>query len=142
MRDWVSTPRANGYESLHTTVMSPSGKWVEVQIRSSRMDDIAERGLAAHYKYKESKGVDSKFDRWIAEIRDLIEDPTGNAMDFVDEFKLNLFAEEIYIFTPRGELRVLPVGSTILDFAFDIHTRYWFYLYWCKSEQQIGAFVP
>ncbi len=122
LRDWISTPRANGYESLHTTVMSPSGKWVEVQIRSKRMDDIAERGLAAHYKYKESKGVDSKFDRWIAEIRDLIEDPTGNAMDFVDEFKLNLFAEEIYVFTPRGDLRVLPVGSTILDFAFDIHT--------------------
>lgn len=122
LRDWISTPRANGYESLHTTVMSPSGKWVEVQIRSKRMDEIAERGLAAHYKYKESKGVDSKFDRWIAEIRDLIEDPSGNALDFVDEFKLNLFAEEIYVFTPQGDLRVLPVGSTILDFAFDIHT--------------------
>ncbi len=122
LRDWISTPRANGYESLHTTVMSPSGKWVEVQIRSRRMDEIAEKGLAAHYKYKESNNNESKFDRWIAEIRDLIDKPNGNALDFVDEFKLNLFAEEIYVFTPKGDLRVLPVGSTILDFAYDIHT--------------------
>lgn len=122
LRDWISTPRANGYESLHTTVMSPSGKWVEVQIRSKRMDEIAEKGLAAHYKYKESNNNDTKFDRWIAEIRDLMENPNGNALDFVDEFKLNLFAEEIYVFTPKGELRVLPVNSTILDFAYDIHT--------------------
>jgi GTP pyrophosphokinase len=122
LRDWISTPRANGYESLHTTVMSPSGKWVEVQIRSKRMDEIAEKGLAAHYKYKENSNNESKFDRWIAEIRDLIDNPNGNALDFVDEFKLNLFAEEIYVFTPKGELRVLPVGSTILDFAYDIHT--------------------
>ncbi|MFA7273457.1 MAG: RelA/SpoT family protein [Crocinitomicaceae bacterium] len=122
LRDWISTPRANGYESLHTTVMSPSGKWVEVQIRSKRMDEIAEKGLAAHYKYKESNSNDSKFDRWVAEIRDLMDNPNGNAMDFVDEFKMNLFAEEIYVFTPKGELRVLPVKSTILDFAYDIHT--------------------
>lgn len=122
LRDWISTPRANGYESLHTTVMSLSGKWVEVQIRSKRMDEIAEKGLAAHYKYKENSTNESKFDRWIAEIRDLIDNPDGNALDFVDEFKLNLFAEEIYVFTPKGELRVLPVGSTILDFAYDIHT--------------------
>ncbi|MCR9173777.1 MAG: RelA/SpoT family protein [bacterium] len=122
LRDWISTPRANGYESLHTTVMSPTGKWVEVQIRSERMDEIAEKGLAAHYRYKESKTDESKFDRWIAEIRDLLESPDVNAMDFIDEFKLNLFAEEIYIFTPKGDLRVLPTGSTILDFAYDIHT--------------------
>jgi guanosine-3',5'-bis(diphosphate) 3'-pyrophosphohydrolase len=122
LRDWISTPRANGYESLHTTVMSPQGKWVEVQIRSKRMDEIAERGLAAHYKYKESNSEESKFDRWIAEIRDLLESPDANAMDFVNEFKLNLFADEIYVFTPKGELRVLPNGSTILDFAYDIHT--------------------
>ncbi len=122
LRDWISTPRANGYESLHTTVMSPTGKWVEVQIRSDRMDEIAEKGLAAHYRYKESKTDESKFDRWIAEIRDLMENPDVNAMDFIDEFKLNLFAEEIYIFTPKGDLRVLPTGSTILDFAYDIHT--------------------
>lgn len=122
LRDWISTPRANGYESLHTTVMSPTGKWVEVQIRSERMDEIAEKGLAAHYRYKESKTDESKFDRWIGEIRDLLENPDANAMDFIDEFKLNLFAEEIYIFTPKGDLRVLPTGSTILDFAYDIHT--------------------
>jgi GTP pyrophosphokinase len=102
--------------------MSPQGKWVEVQIRSSRMDEIAEKGLAAHYKYKEAKGDESKFDRWIAEVRDLLENPDLNAMEFVNEFKLNLFMDEIYVFTPKGELRVLPTGSTILDFAYDIHT--------------------
>lgn len=122
LRDWISTPRANGYESLHTTVMSPTGKWVEVQIRSKRMDEIAEKGLAAHYKYKESKTGESKFDRWISEIRELMESPDANAMDFINEFKLNLFTDEIYIFTPKGDLRVLPVGATILDFAYDIHT--------------------
>lgn len=122
LRDWISTPRANGYESLHTTVMSPQGKWVEVQIRTKRMDEIAEKRLAAHYRYKENSKDDSKFDRWITEIRDLLENPDVNAMDFVDEFKMNLFHEEIYVFTPKGELRVLPVGSTILDFAYDIHS--------------------
>lgn len=122
LRDWISTPRANGYESLHTTVMSPQGKWVEVQIRTRRMDEIAEKGLAAHYRYKENSRDDSKFDRWIAEIRDLLENPAVNAMDFVDEFKMNLFHEEIYVFTPKGELRVLPTGSTTLDFAYDIHS--------------------
>jgi GTP diphosphokinase / guanosine-3',5'-bis(diphosphate) 3'-diphosphatase len=123
LRDWVSTPRANGYESLHTTVMSPQGKWVEVQIRSKRMDEIAEKGLAAHYKYKEDKSEDSKFDRWLAEIRDLMENPDFSALDFVNEFKMNLFADEIYVFTPKGELRVLPQEATILDFAYDIHTE-------------------
>jgi GTP pyrophosphokinase len=104
--------------------MSPKGKWVEVQIRSKRMDEIAEKGLAAHYNYKESKSGGSKFDRWITEIRDLIQSSDSrNALDFIDEFKMNLFAEEIYIFTPKGELRVLPQGSSILDFAFDIHTK-------------------
>lgn len=122
LRDWISTPRANGYESLQTTVMSPQGRWVEVQIRSKRMDEVAEKGLAAHYKYKEDKKEDSKFDRWIAEIRDLLENAESNAIDFINEFKLNLFRDEIYVFTPKGELRVLPVGSTILDFAYDIHT--------------------
>lgn len=122
LRDWISTPRANGYESLHTTVMSPTGKWVEVQIRSERMDEIAEKGLAAHYRYKESKTSDSKFDRWISEIRDLMINPNADAMDFINDFKLNLFTDEIYIFTPKGDLRVLPTGATILDFAYDIHT--------------------
>jgi GTP pyrophosphokinase len=124
LRDWISTPRANGYESLHTTVMSPTGKWVEVQIRSKRMDEIAEKGLAAHYKYKESgnNNEDNKFDRWISEIRELMENHNVNAIDFVNDFKLNLFREEIYVFTPKGDLRVLPNGSTILDFAYDLHT--------------------
>ncbi len=126
LRDWISTPRANGYESLHTTVMSPGGKWVEVQIRSQRMDEIAEKGLAAHYRYKEETGEvgeDTKFDRWIAEIRDLLDQPDTNALEFVNDFKLNLFNEEIYVFTPKGDLRVLPKSSTILDFAYDIHTH-------------------
>jgi GTP pyrophosphokinase len=122
LRDWISTPKANGYESLHTTVMSPTGKWVEVQIRSKRMDEIAEKGFAAHYKYKENSSVTSKFDRWVSEIRELLENPETSAMDFLDEFKLNLFADEIYVFTPKGDLKVLPKKATTLDFAFDIHT--------------------
>jgi GTP diphosphokinase / guanosine-3',5'-bis(diphosphate) 3'-diphosphatase len=121
LRDWISTPKANGYESLHTTVMSPSGKWVEVQIRTKRMDEIAEKGYAAHWKYKEA-GSESNLDEWIAKIRELLENPEGNALDFMDDFKLNLFSEEIYVFTPKGELRTLPFNATALDFAFDIHT--------------------
>ncbi len=122
LRDWVSTPKANGYESLHTTVMSPSGKWVEVQIRTKRMDEIAEKGYAAHWKYKDNTAQDNTFDRWVGEVRALLENPDINAEDFIDEFKLNLFNDEIYIFTPKGDLRVLPKNSTTLDFAFDIHT--------------------
>ncbi len=122
LRDWISTPKANGYESLHTTVMSPTGKWVEVQIRSLRMDEIAEKGFAAHYKYKDNSVQASKFDRWLGEIKDLLENPESNAIDFIDDFKLNLFSDEIYIFTPKGDLKVLPKGSCTLDFAFDIHT--------------------
>lgn len=115
-------PKANGYESLHTTVMSPTGKWVEVQIRSTRMDEIAEKGYAAHWKYKENNSRRSNFDKWLGEIRDLLENPDANAIEFIDEFKLNLFNEEIYVFTPKGDLRVLPKNGTTLDFAFDIHT--------------------
>ncbi|UKN03007.1 RelA/SpoT family protein [Paracrocinitomix mangrovi] len=122
LRDWISTPKANGYESLHTTVMSPTGKWVEVQIRTKRMDEIAEKGYAAHWKYKEQSAQDNTFDRWVGEVRDLLENPDTNAEDFINEFKLNLFSDEIYIFTPKGDLRVLPKDSTTLDFAFDIHT--------------------
>ena len=122
LRDWISTPKANGYESLHTTVMSPSGKWVEVQIRTKRMDEIAEKGYAAHWKYKEKAGQDNTFDRWVGEVRDLLENPDTNAEEFINEFKLNLFSDEIYVFTPKGDLRVLPKNSTTLDFAFDIHT--------------------
>ncbi len=123
LRDWISIPKANGYESLHTTVMSPSGKWVEVQIRSTRMDEIAEKGYAAHWKYKEGNTTRSNFDRWIGEIRDLLENPETNAIDFIDDFKLNLFSDEIFVFTPKGDLRVLPKGATTLDFAFDIHSQ-------------------
>ena len=122
LRDWISIPKANGYESLHTTVMSPTGKWVEVQIRTKRMDEVAEKGYAAHWKYKENNSQDNTFDRWIGEIRDLLENPEANAEEFIDEFKLNLFADEIYVFTPTGDLRVLPKNATTLDFAFDIHT--------------------
>jgi GTP pyrophosphokinase len=121
LRDWISTPKANGYESLHTTVMSKEGKWVEVQIRTRRMDEIAEKGYAAHWKYKESSH-ESALDEWISKIRELLENPESNALDFIDDFKLNLFADEIFVFTPSGEIKTLPVGSTALDFAFEIHS--------------------
>lgn len=123
LRDWISIPRSNGYESLHTTVMSPTGQWVEVQIRTDRMDDVAEKGLAAHFRYKEQGGNESKLDLWLGEIRDLLDSSNEDAIDFIDEFKLNLFVDEIYVFTPKGELRTLPKASTALDFAFDIHTE-------------------
>jgi GTP pyrophosphokinase len=127
-RDWVSKPKSNGYESLHTTVMSDSGRWVEVQIRTNRMDSVAEKGLAAHWKYKDSnKGeaaaAESGFDSWLNQIRELLESPDPNAIDFIDDFKLNLFSEEIFVFTPTGEVRTLPSDATSLDFAFDIHTE-------------------
>lgn len=122
LRDWISTPRSNGYESLHATVMSPTGKWVEVQIRTVRMDEIAEKGYAAHWKYKESAS-ESSLDDWIGKIRELLENPEPNALDFIDDFKLNLFADEIFVFTPKGELKTMPAGATALDFAFEIHTQ-------------------
>ncbi len=121
LRDWISTPKGNGYESLHTTVMGPGGRWVEVQIRTKRMDEIAEKGYAAHWKYKESSG-ETALDEWIDRIRELLENPESNALDFVDEFKLNLFSDEIFVFTPTGELITLPSNATALDFAFEIHT--------------------
>ena len=125
LRDWISTPRANGYESLHTTVMSPTGKWVEVQIRTRRMDDIAEKGYAAHWLYKEDakNGSESNIESWLKRIREMIENADGNALEFIDEFKLNLFSEEIFIFTPKGELKTLPAGSTALDFAYEVHSQ-------------------
>lgn len=122
LRDWISFPRANGYESLHVTVMSPSGKWVEVQIRSTRMDEVAERGFAAHWKYKESN-TESAIDDWITKIRELLEAAQeGEAVDFVDAFKLNLYTDEVYVFTPKGELKTMPSGATALDFAYEIHS--------------------
>ncbi len=126
LRDWISTPRSNGYESLHTTVMSHTGQWVEVQIRTTRMDEIAERGYAAHWKYKErdSNGrAGSGLDDWITQVRGLLESNDGNAIEFMDDFRGNLFHEEVFVFTPKGDLKVLPFGSTALDFAFEIHTE-------------------
>ncbi|MFT4876442.1 MAG: guanosine-3',5'-bis(diphosphate) 3'-pyrophosphohydrolase [Bacteroidia bacterium] len=126
MRDWISIPKSNGYESLHTTVMGPKGQWVEVQIRSTRMDDIAEKGYAAHWKYKEkdknSKATNS-LDNWIQQVREVLENQEGNALDFIDEFKMSLYADEVFAFTPKGMLKKLPQGSTALDFAFEIHTE-------------------
>ena len=124
LRDWISIPKSSGYESLHTTVMSPTGKWVEVQIRSVRMDEIAEKGFAAHWKYKDAaESPESKLDRWLSQVRDVLENPEDNAIDFIDNFKLSLFSEEIYVFTPNGDLKTLPVGATALDFAFHIHSQ-------------------
>ncbi|TVP49888.1 MAG: bifunctional (p)ppGpp synthetase/guanosine-3',5'-bis(diphosphate) 3'-pyrophosphohydrolase [Mongoliibacter sp.] len=127
LRDWISTPRANGYESLHTTVMSNTGQWVEVQIRTLRMDDIAERGYAAHWKYKEIEAAQAKsssgLDKWIMQVRSLLESNDGSAIEFMDDFRGNLFHDEVFVFTPKGELKVLPFGATALDFAFEIHTE-------------------
>ena len=122
LRDWISTPKENGYEALHTTVMGDNGKWVEVQIRSKRMDDIAEKGYAAHWKYKQKNNQSNSLDIWIEKIRDLLENPENNAIDFIDDFKLNLYSGEIYVFTPNGDLKTLPKNATALDFAFEIHT--------------------
>lgn len=124
LRDWISTPRSNGYESLHTTVMSNTGQWVEVQIRTARMDEIAERGYAAHWKYKEKESSrGSGLDDWITQVRGLLESNDGSAIEFMDDFRGNLFHDEVFVFTPKGDLKVLPFGSTALDFAFEIHTE-------------------
>lgn len=125
LRDWISVPKGNGYEALHTTVMGPGGRWVEVQIRTERMNEIAEKGLAAHWKYKEgnSNAQESKLDSWLAHLREILNNPETDTLDFLQDFKLDLFTEEIYIYTPKGEMRVLPKGATALDFAFDIHSH-------------------
>lgn len=122
LRDWLSIPKSNGYESLHTTVLGPQNKWVEVQIRTVRMDEVAEKGLAAHWKYKGIKG-ESGMDEWLKNIREILENPELNAVDFMDEFKLNLYDKEVFVFTPNGDLHKLPKGATALDFAFSIHSR-------------------
>lgn len=124
IRDWVSTPKANGYEALHATVMGPAGNWVEVQIRSQRMDEIAERGFAAHWKYKEEKtSYESEFDKWIRRLTVMLEDPNSDALEFLDDLKLNLFSSEIFIFTPKGDIKTLPNNANALDFAYDIHSQ-------------------
>ncbi len=125
IRDWLSHPKANGYQALHVTLMSKQGRWIEVQIRSERMDDIAENGFAAHWKYKEGSdeaNPDDELNRWIGTIKEILDDPQPDAMDFLDAIKLNLFATEIFVFTPKGEIKTMPAGATALDFAFSIHS--------------------
>jgi GTP pyrophosphokinase len=122
LRDWLSNPKANGYEALHTTVMGPQGKWVEVQIRTKRMNEIAEKGLAAHWKYKEGTSDESRFDKWFQQIREVITSQDTDSVDFLQDFKTSFLAEEIYVYTPKGDIKMLPVGSTALDFAFGIHS--------------------
>lgn len=124
LRDWISSPKSTGYEALHITVMGPKGRWVEVQIRSERMNEIAEKGYAAHYKYKQDKTAkEDTLDDWINKLQEALENPETNAVDFVEEFKLNLYSKEIFVFTPKGDLKSLPKGATPLDFAFSIHTE-------------------
>lgn len=134
IRDWVSRPKSNGYQALHLTVMGPDGQWIEVQIRSRRMDDIAEKGFAAHWKYKEGKiEEDTELDKWLKTIKEILENPNPNAIDFLDTIKLNLFALEIFVFTPKGEIKTLPQGATALDFAYELHSNI--------GDKSIGAKV-
>ncbi|TMI96808.1 MAG: bifunctional (p)ppGpp synthetase/guanosine-3',5'-bis(diphosphate) 3'-pyrophosphohydrolase, partial [Bacteroidetes bacterium] len=122
LRDWLSNPKSNGYEALHTTVMGPQGKWVEVQIRTKRMNEIAEKGLAAHWKYKEGSADENRFDKWFQQIREVIGNQDTDSVDFLQDFKTSFLAEEIYVYTPKGDVKMLPVNSTSLDFAFSIHS--------------------
>ncbi len=122
LRDWLSNPKSNGYEALHTTVMGPLGRWVEVQIRTKRMNDIAEKGLAAHWKYKEGTNDESRFDQWFQQIRETLSSNDSDSLDFLQDFKTTFLTEEIYVYTPKGDIKMLPVGATALDFAFGVHT--------------------
>ncbi|MCP9752585.1 bifunctional (p)ppGpp synthetase/guanosine-3',5'-bis(diphosphate) 3'-pyrophosphohydrolase [Ferruginibacter sp. HRS2-29] len=122
LRDWLSNPKSNGYEALHTTVMGPQGKWVEVQIRTKRMNEIAEKGLAAHWKYKEGVTDESRFDKWFHQIREALGSNDSNSLDFLQDFKTSFLTEEIYVYTPKGDIRMLPMGASALDFAFSVHT--------------------
>ena len=133
IRDWISTPKANGYEALHVTVMGKEGQWIEVQIRTDRMHEIAERGYAAHWKYKTGESDDSELDKWLREIKEILANPDKDAMEFLGTFKLNLFAQEVFVFTPKGEVKTMPLGSTTLDFAFMLHSE--------LGEHCIGAKV-
>jgi guanosine-3',5'-bis(diphosphate) 3'-pyrophosphohydrolase len=123
LRDWISSPKSTGYEALHITVMGPKGRWVEIQVRSDRMDEIAEKGYAAHYKYKNGATEEHGLEIWLNQLKEALENATTNAVDFVEDFKLNLYAKEIYVFTPKGEIKSLPKGATTLDFAFSIHSE-------------------
>ena len=139
LRDWVSTPKANGYESLHTTVMSRAGQWVEVQIRSRRMDDIAEKGYAAHWKYKDTGSIqpESSLEGWVNKVREMLESNNSSALEFMDEFRQNLFVKEVYAFTPKGKLVILPDKATALDFAFDIHSQIGLHCLGAKVNQKL-----
>ncbi len=121
LRDWLSNPKSNGYEALHTTVMGFQGKWVEVQIRTKRMNEIAEKGLAAHWKYKEGTNDENRFDKWFTQIREVLSHDVSS-IDFLQDFKTSFLAEEIYVYTPKGDVKMLPVGATALDFAFSVHS--------------------
>jgi guanosine-3',5'-bis(diphosphate) 3'-pyrophosphohydrolase len=123
LRDWISSPKSTGYEALHITVMGPKGRWVEIQVRSERMDEIAEKGYAAHYKYKQGANEESGLDVWLNLLKEALENSETNAVDFVEDFKLNLYSKEIFVFTPKGEIKSLPKGATTLDFAFSIHSE-------------------
>ncbi|MDP2335383.1 MAG: RelA/SpoT family protein [Bacteroidota bacterium] len=123
IRDWITMPKVNGYEALHVTVMGPQGTWVEIQIRTQRMDEIAERGFAAHYKYKNIHDVETELDRWLQKIKEMLRNPESDALEFLDEFKMNLFSSEIIVFTPKGRMVTLPKNSSIIDFAYEIHTE-------------------
>jgi GTP pyrophosphokinase len=123
LRDWISSPKSTGYEALHITVMGPLGRWVEIQVRSERMDEIAEKGYAAHYKYKNGATEENSLEIWLNQLKEALENSNNNAVDFVEDFKLNLYAKEIYVFTPKGEIKSLPKGATSLDFAFSIHSE-------------------
>jgi len=122
MRDWITVPKSNGYESLHATVLGPMGKWVEIQIRSKRMDEVAEKGLAAHWKYK-GDNASADMGKWLANVREILENPSMNIVDFIDEFRTNVYKNELFVFTPKGELKRLPAGATLLDFAYEIHSQ-------------------
>ncbi len=140
LKDWITVPKSNGYESLHTTVIGPKGRYVEVQIRSVRMDEIAERGFAAHWKYKGIKNQTDVYERWLDSVRETLEDPTKDAVEFLWDFKSNsLFNEEVYVYTPKGEMKILPKGSTALDFAFSIHTDLGYH---CKAIRVNNKLMP
>jgi guanosine-3',5'-bis(diphosphate) 3'-pyrophosphohydrolase len=137
LKDWISMPKSNGYESLHTTVMGPKGRFVEIQIRSERMDEMAEMGYAAHWKYKGINQQDSILENWLTKAREMLENPNHDAIDFLNDFKSSLFSEEVYVFTPKGELKFFPKGATALDFAFDIHSQVGYHCKAVKVEQRI-----
>ncbi|MCB0634529.1 MAG: RelA/SpoT family protein [Saprospiraceae bacterium] len=140
LKDWITTPKSNGYESLHTTVIGPKGRYVEVQIRTERMDEIAERGFAAHWKYKGIKGQRDVYERWLDNVREILEDPNSDAVEFLGDFRANnLFTEEVFVYTPKGDMKILPSGATALDFAFSIHTDIGYH---CTAIKVNNRLVP